>query len=137
MVVTVSPSVRVMIAAGCFGIFSYVVGTPASNYPLNYGRHRELAVLARGDRRGIPVVQCAKASIFMGDRLPRAWRSSAVAVATLKRSCWRPSAGCSCLKRYVIVQVISFKLTGKRVQNGVDPSPSNSRLDRAADRDPV
>jgi hypothetical protein len=41
------------------------------------------------------------------------------------------------LKRYVIVQVISFKLTGKRVQNGVDPSPSNSRLDRAADRDPV
>jgi phospho-N-acetylmuramoyl-pentapeptide-transferase len=57
------------------------------------------------------------AAVFMGDTgsLALGGALGAIAVATITRSCWPSSAGCSCWRRSVIIQVFWFKRTGKRV----------------------
>ena len=114
----------VMIAAGCFGIFSYVVGnTQLTNYlQLNYvAGTGELAVLCAaviGAGLGFLWFNAPPASIFMGDTgsLALGGLLGTVAVATKHEIVLAIVGGLFVLEAVsVIVQVISFKLTGKRV----------------------
>jgi phospho-N-acetylmuramoyl-pentapeptide-transferase len=114
----------VMIAAGCFGIFSYVVGNVVlTNYlQLNYvAGTGELAVLCAaviGAGLGFLWFNAPPASIFMGDTgsLALGGLLGTVAVATKHEIVLAVVGGLFVLEAVsVIVQVISFKLTGKRV----------------------
>ncbi len=97
----------VMIAAGSFGVFAYVVGNAsiADYLQLHFVPGAgELAIsVRRRDRRrpGFLWFNAPPASIFMGDTGSLALggaarRRSRSPPST--RSCWRSSAGCSCSK---------------------------------------
>jgi len=114
----------VMIAAGCFAAFSYVVGNVNfTNYlQLNYvAGTGELSVLCAaviGAGLGFLWFNAPPASIFMGDTgsLALGGLLGAVAVATKHEIVLAIVGGLFVLEAVsVIVQVISFKLTGKRV----------------------
>ena len=114
----------VMIAAGCFGIFSYVVGNAFfSDYlQLHYvAGTGELAVVCGaviGAGLGFLWFNAPPASIFMGDTgsLALGGLLGTVAVATKHEIVLAVVGGLFVLEAVsVIVQVISFKLTGKRV----------------------
>jgi phospho-N-acetylmuramoyl-pentapeptide-transferase len=114
----------VMIAAGCFGLFSYVVGNAFfSDYlQLHYvAGTGELAVLCGaviGAGLGFLWFNAPPASIFMGDTgsLALGGLLGAVAVATKHEIELAVIGGLFVLEAVsVIVQVVSFKLTGKRV----------------------
>src|SRR4051812_47721659 len=114
----------VMIAAGCFGLFSYVVGNAifADYLQLNFVPGTgELAVLCGsviGAGLGFLWFNAPPASIFMGDTgsLALGGLLGAVAVATKQEFALAIVGGLFVLEAIsVIVQVISFRLTGKRV----------------------
>jgi phospho-N-acetylmuramoyl-pentapeptide-transferase len=114
----------VMIAAGCFGIFAYVVGNIVyTNYlQLHYvAGTGELAVVCAaviGAGIGFLWFNAPPASIFMGDTgsLALGGLLGAVAVATKHEVVLAIVGGLFVLEAVsVIVQVLSFKLTGKRV----------------------
>jgi phospho-N-acetylmuramoyl-pentapeptide-transferase len=114
----------VMIAAGCFGLFSYVVGNAfltdylQLHFVPGVG---ELAILCGaviGAGLGFLWFNAPPASIFMGDTgsLALGGLIGAVAVATKHEVVLAIVGGLFVLEAIsVIVQVISFKLTGKRV----------------------
>jgi len=114
----------VMIAAGCFGVFSYVVGNA---YLTDYLQLHfvpgtgELAILCGaviGAGLGFLWFNAPPASIFMGDTgsLALGGLLGSVAVATKHELVLAIVGGLFALEAVsVIVQVISFKLTGKRV----------------------
>jgi phospho-N-acetylmuramoyl-pentapeptide-transferase len=114
----------VMIAAGCFGIFSYVVGNAfyTEYLQLHYvAGTGELAVLCGaviGAGLGFLWFNAPPASIFMGDTgsLALGGLLGSVAVATKHEVVLAIVGGLFVLEAVsVIVQVVSFKLTGKRV----------------------
>jgi phospho-N-acetylmuramoyl-pentapeptide-transferase len=114
----------VMIAAGCFGLFSYVVGNAVfSDYlQLHYVPGTgELAVICGaviGAGLGFLWFNAPPASIFMGDTgsLALGGLLGAVAVTTKHEIVLAVIGGLFVLEAVsVIVQVISFKLTGRRV----------------------
>ena len=114
----------VMIAAGCFGLFSYVVGNAifADYLQLNFVPGTgELAVLCGsviGAGLGFLWFNAPPASIFMGDTgsLALGGLLGAVAVATKHEIVLAVIGGLFVLEAVsVIVQVASFKMTGKRV----------------------
>jgi len=114
----------VMIAAACFGLFSYVVGNAFfSDYlQLHYvAGTGELAVLCGGvigAGLGFLWFNAPPASIFMGDTgsLALGGLLGAIAVATKHEIELAVIGGLFVLEAVsVIVQVVSFKLTGKRV----------------------
>ena len=114
----------VIIAAGCFGIFSYVVGNVVwTNYlQLNYvAGTGELAVLCAaviGAGLGFLWFNAPPASIFMGDTgsLALGGMIGTIAVTTKHEIVLGIVGGLFVLEAVsVIVQVASFKLTGKRV----------------------
>jgi phospho-N-acetylmuramoyl-pentapeptide-transferase len=114
----------VMIAAGCFGIFSYVVGNAFfSDYlQLHYvAGTGELAVVCGaviGAGLGFLWFNAPPASIFMGDTgsLALGGLLGTVAVATKHEIVLAVVGGLFVLEAVsVIVQVVSFKLTGRRV----------------------
>jgi phospho-N-acetylmuramoyl-pentapeptide-transferase len=116
--------VPVMIAAGCFGIFSWVVGNAVfSDYlQLHFvAGTGELAVLCGaviGAGLGFLWFNAPPASIFMGDTgsLALGGLLGTVAVATKHEIVLAVVGGLFVLEAVsVIVQVVSFKLTGKRV----------------------
>jgi phospho-N-acetylmuramoyl-pentapeptide-transferase len=116
--------VPVMIAAGCFGVFSWVVGNAVfSDYlQLHFVPGTgELAVLCSaviGAGIGFLWFNAPPASIFMGDTgsLALGGMLGAIAVATKHEIVLGIVGGLFVLEAVsVIVQVISFKLTGKRV----------------------
>jgi phospho-N-acetylmuramoyl-pentapeptide-transferase len=114
----------VMIAAGCFGVFSYVVGNAfyteylQLHYVAGVG---ELAILCSaviGAGLGFLWFNAPPASIFMGDTgsLALGGLLGAIAVATKHELVLAIVGGLFVLEAVsVIVQVVSFKLTGKRV----------------------
>jgi phospho-N-acetylmuramoyl-pentapeptide-transferase len=114
----------VMIAAGCFGVFSYVVGNAfltdylQLHFVPGVG---ELAILCGaviGAGLGFLWFNAPPASIFMGDTgsLALGGLIGAVAVATKHEIVLAIVGGLFVLEAVsVIVQVVSFKLTGKRV----------------------
>jgi phospho-N-acetylmuramoyl-pentapeptide-transferase len=114
----------VMIAAGCFGLFSYVVG---NSFLTDYLQLHfvpgvgELAILCGaviGAGLGFLWFNAPPASIFMGDTgsLALGGLIGSVAVATKHEVVLAIVGGLFVLEAVsVIVQVISFKLTGKRV----------------------
>ena len=114
----------VMIASGCFGVFSYVVGNffltdyLQLHYVPGVG---ELAILCGaviGAGLGFLWFNAPPASIFMGDTgsLALGGLIGAVAVATKHEIVLAVVGGLFVLEAVsVIVQVVSFKLTGKRV----------------------
>jgi phospho-N-acetylmuramoyl-pentapeptide-transferase len=114
----------VMIAAGCFGLFSYVVGNSvfAEYLQLHFVPGTgELAVLCGaviGAGLGFLWFNAPPASIFMGDTgsLALGGMLGAIAVATKHELVLAVIGGLFVLEAVsVIVQVLSFKLTGKRV----------------------
>jgi phospho-N-acetylmuramoyl-pentapeptide-transferase len=114
----------VMIAAGCFGVFSYVVGsfTLTEYLQLHFVPGTgELAILCGsviGAGLGFLWFNAPPASIFMGDTgsLALGGLLGSVAVATKHELELAIVGGLFVLEAVsVIVQVISFKLTGKRV----------------------
>ncbi|GIK99944.1 MAG: phospho-N-acetylmuramoyl-pentapeptide-transferase [Xanthobacteraceae bacterium] len=114
----------VMIAAGCFGLFSYVVGNSVFSEYLQLhfvAGTGELAVLCGaviGAGLGFLWFNAPPASIFMGDTgsLALGGLLGAVAVATKHEIVLAVVGGLFVLEAVsVIVQVVSFKLTGKRV----------------------
>jgi phospho-N-acetylmuramoyl-pentapeptide-transferase len=114
----------VMIAAGCFGTFSYVVGNAffADYLQLHYvAGTGELAVVCGaviGAGLGFLWFNAPPASIFMGDTgsLALGGLLGTVAVATKHEIVLAVVGGLFVLEAVsVIVQVISFKLTGRRV----------------------
>jgi phospho-N-acetylmuramoyl-pentapeptide-transferase len=114
----------VMIAAGCFGMFSYVVGNAfLTDYlQLHFvSGAGELAILCAaviGAGLGFLWFNAPPASIFMGDTgsLALGGLLGSVAVATKHELVLAIVGGLFVLEAVsVIVQVISFKLTGKRV----------------------
>jgi phospho-N-acetylmuramoyl-pentapeptide-transferase len=114
----------VMIAAGCFGVFSYVVGNAfLTDYlQLHFvSGTGELAILCAaviGAGLGFLWFNAPPASIFMGDTgsLALGGLLGSVAVATKHEIELAIVGGLFVLEAVsVIVQVISFKLTGKRV----------------------
>jgi phospho-N-acetylmuramoyl-pentapeptide-transferase len=114
----------VMIAAGCFGLFSYVVGNAvfAEYLQLNFVPGTgELAVLCGaviGAGLGFLWFNAPPASIFMGDTgsLALGGLLGSVAVATKHEIVLAVIGGLFVLEAVsVIVQVVSFKTTGKRV----------------------
>ena len=114
----------VMIAAGCFGLFSYVVGNAifADYLQLHFVPGTgELAVLCGsviGAGLGFLWFNAPPASIFMGDTgsLALGGLLGAVAVATKHEIVLAVIGGLFVLEAVsVIVQVASFKMTGKRV----------------------
>jgi phospho-N-acetylmuramoyl-pentapeptide-transferase len=114
----------VMIAAGCFGVFSYVVGNAFfSDYlQLHYVPGTgELAVVCGaviGAGLGFLWFNAPPASIFMGDTgsLALGGLLGTVAVATKHEVVLAVVGGLFVLEAVsVIVQVVSFKLTGRRV----------------------
>ena len=114
----------VMIASGCFGVFSYVVGNffltdyLQLHYVPGVG---ELAILCGaviGAGLGFLWFNAPPASIFMGDTgsLALGGLIGAVAVATKHEIVLAIVGGLFVLEAIsVIVQVVSFRLTGKRV----------------------
>jgi phospho-N-acetylmuramoyl-pentapeptide-transferase len=114
----------VMIAAGCFGVFSYAVGNAfyteylQLHYVAGVG---ELAILCGaviGAGLGFLWFNAPPASIFMGDTgsLALGGLIGSVAVATKHELVLAIVGGLFVLEAVsVIVQVVSFKLTGKRV----------------------
>jgi phospho-N-acetylmuramoyl-pentapeptide-transferase len=116
--------VPVMIAAGCFGVFAWVVGNALfSDYlQLHFvAGTGELAVLCGaviGAGLGFLWFNAPPASIFMGDTgsLALGGMLGAIAVATKHEIVLALVGGLFVLEMVsVIVQVVSFKLTGKRV----------------------
>jgi phospho-N-acetylmuramoyl-pentapeptide-transferase len=114
----------VMIAAGCFGLFSYVVGNAVfSDYlQLHFvAGTGELAVLCGaviGAGIGFLWFNAPPASIFMGDTGSLALGAllGTIAVAVKHELVLAVVGGLFVLEAVsVIVQVVSFKLTGKRV----------------------
>src|SRR6188768_409405 len=114
----------VMIAAGCFGVFSYVVGNAVLTDYLQLHfvpGTGELAILCGaviGAGLGFLWFNAPPASIFMGDTgsLALGGMLGSVAVATKHELVLAIVGGLFVLEAVsVIVQVISFKLTGKRV----------------------
>src|SRR5262245_10267267 len=114
----------VMIAAGCFGVFSYVVGNAfLTDYlQLHYvAGTGELAILCGaviGAGLGFLWFNAPPASIFMGDTgsLALGGLLGSIAVATKHEIVLAIVGGLFVLEAVsVIVQVVSFKLTGKRV----------------------
>ena len=115
--------VPVMIATASFGLIAYLVGNAVfSDYlqinmspaPVNCGALRRR--VWRGPR--LPLVQRAAASIFMGDTgsLALGGMLGAIAVAVKHEIVLAVIGGLFVLETVsVIVQVASFKLTGKRV----------------------
>jgi phospho-N-acetylmuramoyl-pentapeptide-transferase len=116
--------VPVMIASGCFGVFAWVVGNVVfSDYlQLHFVPGTgELAVLCGaviGGGLGFLWFNAPPASIFMGDTgsLALGGMLGAIAVATKHEIVLGIVGGLFVLEAVsVIVQVLSFKLTGKRV----------------------
>lgn len=116
--------VPVMIAAGCFGVFAWVVGNAvfADYLQLHFvSGTGELAVLCSaviGAGIGFLWFNAPPASIFMGDTgsLALGGMLGAIAVATKHEIVLGIVGGLFVLEAVsVIVQVVSFKLTGKRV----------------------
>jgi phospho-N-acetylmuramoyl-pentapeptide-transferase len=114
----------VMIAAGCFGLFSYVVGNffLTDYLQLHFvSGTGELAVLCGaviGAGLGFLWFNAPPASIFMGDTgsLALGGLLGTVAVATKQEFALAIIGGLFVLEAVsVIVQVVSFRLTGKRV----------------------
>jgi phospho-N-acetylmuramoyl-pentapeptide-transferase len=114
----------VMIAAGCYGLFSYVVGNAVYSEYLQLHfvpGTGELAVLCGaviGAGLGFLWFNAPPAAIFMGDTgsLALGGLLGAVAVVTKHEIVLAVVGGLFVLEAVsVIVQVISFKLTGKRV----------------------
>jgi len=114
----------VMIAAGCFGVFSYVVGNAVLTDYLQLhfvSGTGELAILCGaviGAGLGFLWFNAPPASIFMGDTgsLALGGMLGAVAVATKHEIELAIVGGLFVLEAVsVIVQVVSFRLTGKRV----------------------
>ena len=114
----------VMIAAGCFAVFSYVVGNSffteylQLHYVVGTGELTILcgAVISAG--LGFLWFNAPPASIFMGDTgsLALGGLLGSVAVATKHEIVLAIVGGLFVLEAVsVIVQVVSFKLTGKRV----------------------
>jgi phospho-N-acetylmuramoyl-pentapeptide-transferase len=113
-----------MIATGCFGIFAWVVGNMflseylQLHFVIGTG---ELAVLCGaviGAGLGFLWFNAPPASVFMGDTgsLALGGMLGAIAVATKHEIVLGIVGGLFVLEAVsVIVQVISFKLTGKRV----------------------
>src|SRR5712692_6415520 len=116
--------VPVMIASGCFGVFAWVVGNSffADYLQIHYvAGTGELAVLCGsviGAGIGFLWFNAPPASIFMGDTgsLALGGMLGAIAVATKHEIVLGIVGGLFVLEAVsVIVQVVSFKLTGKRV----------------------
>jgi phospho-N-acetylmuramoyl-pentapeptide-transferase len=116
--------VPVMIASACFGVFAWVVGNVVfSDYlQLHFvAGTGELAVLCGaviGGGIGFLWFNAPPASIFMGDTgsLALGGMLGAIAVATKHEVVLGIVGGLFVLEAVsVIVQVVSFKLTGKRV----------------------
>ena len=116
--------VPVMIAAGCFGVFAWVVGNAVfSDYlQLHFvAGTGELAVLCGaviGAGIGFLWFNAPPASIFMGDTgsLALGGMLGTIAVAAKHEIVLGIVGGLFVLEAVsVIVQVVSFKLTGKRV----------------------
>ena len=116
--------VPVMIAAGCYGVFAWVVGNAvfADYLQLHFvSGTGELAVLCGaviGAGIGFLWFNAPPASIFMGDTgsLALGGMLGAIAVATKQEIVLGIVGGLFVLEAVsVIVQVVSFKLTGKRV----------------------
>jgi len=116
--------VPVMIAAASFGLISYLVGHAVfSNYlQLHYVRGvGELAIITGaivGAGLGFLWYNAPPAQIFMGDTgsLSLGGALGAIAVATKHELVLAVIGGLFVLETVsVIVQVVSFKLTGKRV----------------------
>jgi phospho-N-acetylmuramoyl-pentapeptide-transferase len=114
----------VMIAAGCFGVFAYAVGNFSFTEYLQLHfvpGTGELAILCGaviGAGLGFLWFNAPPASIFMGDTgsLALGGLLGSVAVATKHEIVLAIVGGLFVLEAVsVIVQVISFKLTGKRV----------------------
>src|SRR5215472_7613097 len=114
----------VMIAAGCFGVFAYVVGNFSFTEYLQLHfvpGTGELAILCGaviGAGLGFLWFNAPPASIFMGDTgsLALGGLLGSVAVATKHEIALAIIGGLFVLEAVsVIVQVVSFKLTGKRV----------------------
>jgi phospho-N-acetylmuramoyl-pentapeptide-transferase len=116
--------VPVMIAAGCFAAFAYVAGNAVfANYLLihHVPGSGELAVVCAaivGAALGFLWFNAPPAMVFMGDTgsLSMGGALGAVAVATKNELTLAIVGGLFVLEAVsVIVQVASFKLTGKRV----------------------
>jgi phospho-N-acetylmuramoyl-pentapeptide-transferase len=116
--------VPVMIAAGCFGVFAWVVGNSffADYLQIHYvAGTGELAVLCGaviGAGIGFLWFNAPPASIFMGDTgsLALGGMLGAIAVAAKHEIVLGIVGGLFVLEAVsVIVQVVSFRLTGKRV----------------------
>jgi phospho-N-acetylmuramoyl-pentapeptide-transferase len=114
----------VMIAAGCFGAISWAIGNAvyAEYLEVNYvSGAGELAVLCGailGAGLGFLWFNCPPASIFMGDTgsLALGGLIGTIAVITKHEIVLGIIGGLFVLEAVsVIVQVVSFKLTGKRV----------------------
>src|SRR6516162_3902025 len=116
--------VPVMIATGCFGVFAWVVGNGVLSEYLQLhfvAGTGELAVVCGaviGAGLGFLWFNAPPASVFMGDTgsLALGGMLGAIAVATKHEIVLGIVGGLFVLEAVsVIVQVISFKLTGKRV----------------------
>jgi len=116
--------VPVMIATGCFGVFAWVVGNGVLSEYLQLhfvSGTGELAVLCGaviGAGLGFLWFNAPPASVFMGDTgsLALGGMLGAIAVATKHEVVLGIVGGLFVLEAVsVIVQVVSFKLTGKRV----------------------
>ena len=116
--------VPVMIAGGTFGFIAYLAGNAvfADYLQIHFVPGTgELAVICGaliGAGLGFLWFNAPPAQIFMGDTAR--WRSAACSAPSRwrpsTRSCSPSSAACSCSRALsVIIQVASFKLTGKRV----------------------
>jgi phospho-N-acetylmuramoyl-pentapeptide-transferase len=114
----------VMIAAGCFGVFTYVVGNAffteylQLHYVPGTGELTILCGAVIGAGLGFLWFNAPPASIFMGDTgsLALGGLLGSVAVATKHEVVLAIVGGLFVLEAVsVIVQVVSFKLTGKRV----------------------
>src|SRR5215468_4591105 len=114
----------VMIAAGCFGVFSYVVGNfffteyLQLHYVPGTGELTILCGAVIGAGLGFLWFNAPPASIFMGDTgsLALGGLLGSIAVATKHEIVLAIVGGLFVLEAVsVIVQVVSFKLTGKRV----------------------
>ena len=116
--------VPVMIATGCFGVFAWVVGNGVLSEYLQLhfvAGTGELAVVCGaviGAGLGFLWFNAPPASVFMGDTgsLALGGMLGAIAVATKQEIVLGIVGGLFVLEAVsVIVQVVSFKLTGKRV----------------------
>src|SRR5258707_8841848 len=116
--------VPVMIATGCFGVFAWVVGNGVLSEYLQLhfvagtGELAAVCGAAIGAGPGFVCFNAPPASIFMGDTgsLALGGMLGAIAVATKHEIVLGIVGGLFVVEAgSVIVQVVSFKLTGKRV----------------------